>query len=239
MSGCIKGDYAAVTKFIKPLYEEARLGTGLYTLGEAARYIRVSPNRLRAWFVPNDGKRKPVFHSDYASQIISFHDLIDAQVAAQLRGLGLSMQRIRLVYGALQEKHNLRHPFCSKMLFTDGKDVFVHGAEAAADATFVEVLTSQRYFPNVLAPFLKSIDYNATSGLAERWRIFDHVVIDPEVYFGKPVVVGSRVATQHIADEVRVNKGDTDLIADLYNLTEDEVRSAVAFEQAHSKRKVA
>lgn len=215
-----------------------RIGLGIYSLSEAARYVRVPHARLRSWFNSRDKNRGPVFDSDYAGPVLSFHDLVDAQVAAQLRNLGLSMQRIRRVYSALQYEHHLRHPFCSRLLYTDGKNVFVRGAEAVEDAAFVEVLTKQRYFSKILEPFLHTIEYG-DSGLAARWRIFNHVVIDPEVYFGKPVVVGSRVTTQHLANELHANAGDIDLVADLYGLPESVVKDAARFEETYSVRRAA
>ncbi|MBI1318332.1 MAG: DUF433 domain-containing protein [Candidatus Hydrogenedens sp.] len=222
-------------------YIAPTLGVGTYAIPEAARYLGTNSQTLRNWFVPSD--REPAFHSDFEQRkgatAISFHDLIDAQVAVQLKQMDLSLQRIRKVYHAMQENFGLRHPFCSSRLFTDGNEVFLHSAGAAGDDSFVEVLKLQHYFTEILKPFLRHVDYDEAVGLARRWHIHTNVVIDPNVYFGKPVVEGSRISTQILAREYLANHQDAEYVATLFDISEQQVLSAFAFERDVNQLKVA
>lgn len=153
--------------------------------------------------------------------------------------MGISMQRIRRVYDAMTRAFELRHPFCSRLLFTDGKDVFLKSAESAEDSSFIEILSRQHYFKNVLEPFLKHIDYDEAHGLAQRWHIYSNVVIDPRVSFGKPVLEGSRISTYTIAREFLANNKDASFVANLYDISEAQVHSAFEFERSVKHLKVA
>ena len=42
--------------------------------------------------------------------------------------------------------------------------------------------------PQILLPFLTSIDYDKVQLLARRWRIAEAVVLDPAICFGKPII---------------------------------------------------
>lgn len=214
------------------------LGLGVYAIPEAARYLEVAPARLRHWFKPQ-GSRHGASQSDFrvvdGQLAISFLDLVDAQVAVQLRALGLSMQRIRKVYAALQAEFGSPHPFCSNQLYTGGNTVFLRGTESASDAGFMEVLTKQHYFERILMPFLRCVEYDPGLGLARRWRISPGVVMDPGVALGKPVLEGTRLSTYVIAQEYFANHADAALVAALYGVDEASVLSAVQFEQRYNR----
>ncbi|MBI2421495.1 MAG: DUF433 domain-containing protein [Candidatus Hydrogenedentes bacterium] len=215
-------------------YTPPALGAGAYAIPEAARYLKIGAGRLRSWFVA-DTQKQSAFLADFkpieGCTAISFYDLVDSQVAVQLRGMNISMQRIRRVYNAMKAGFGLRHPFCSELLFTDGKDLFLKSAQAVEDASFIDILTRQHYFTEVLTPFLGHIDYDHAVGMAQRWHIFPNVVIDPRVFFGKPVIEGSRISTYTLAREYIANGNDSDIVADLYDVSSLQVLSAFEFER--------
>src|SRR5207245_2653193 len=110
---------------------------------------------------------------------ISFLDLIDVFVAGQLREHGVTLQTLRRVYAHLADELKTRHPFSRQELLSDGNTVFMRGMDQKGQEELTEVLTKQKVFPQIILPFLKKIDYNAASKLAERWHIAPQVVIDP------------------------------------------------------------
>lgn len=221
-----------------------RLGEGVYHLAEAARYTQLHPARVRSWFVPrSDGTRKhPVFHSDYAKvgtdRAISFLDLIDVLVAGQLRELGVSMPTVRKAYNVLKTQLKTTHPFCHQDLRTDGKRVFLVTATELDDVTLREVVSTQQYFRNVL-PHLQRLSYSEADKLAQHWDIEPGVMIDPAISFGKPVVAATGTTTFVIANCVKANGGDVELVADLFDLSPTDVRNAVEFENNYKTRRAA
>jgi len=214
------------------------LGKGVYGLMLAARLTRLRPRRVREWF---RGRTRTdvaatMFQSDYPSTdgtlSISFHDLIEAFVAGQLRERGVSLQRVRKVHAQLQTRWGTRHPFCRREILTSEDDnVFTYGLDDEGHREMVEVLSRQRVFPDILLPFLSKIDYDRTSDLAIRWRIAESVVIDPAICFGKPIVQEVGIATSVLAASYRANNQDAELVADWFRVHARHVLAAVDFER--------
>jgi len=212
------------------------LGNGVYNYREAARLTGLKQQRVREWFrTPTSGaKRRPVFRSDYkpidGDYAISFLDLIDVFVAGQLREHGVSLPTLRRVYARLQEELNTPHPFCRSEILSDGPIVFTRGMDEKGQEELKEVLTHQKVFPRIILPFLKRIDYDAATRLAERWHIAPLVVIDPRLCFGKPIVEEYSIPTAVLADAYQANDQDAELVADWFNVNAEHVLAAAAFE---------
>jgi len=212
------------------------LGNGVYGYREAARLTRVKRACIREWFRIRAARAKwlSVFRSDYKpverDHAISFLDLIDVFVTGQLREHGVSLQTLRRVHTRLQDELNTPHPFCRRELLSDGRIVFTRGMDEKGQEELKEVLTHQKVFPQIILPFLKRIDYDEVSKLAERWRIARLVVIDPRICFGKPVVEEYSIPTAVLSDAYRANNHDAELVADWFNVNADYVLAAVEFE---------
>lgn len=215
---------------------KTQLGLGIYDLREAARLTGLNPARVRRWFVqrPSEANRRPALRSDYATTqgatAISFLDLIDVFVFGQLRTHGVSLPTLRKVSNRLQKQLDTRHPFAHCRLATDGHEVFLRSCDANGQLELVEVLSRQRVFPEIIAPFLKRLDYDPTTELAKLWRIADGVVLNPKIALGKPVVDGVFVKTELLASAWHANGQDTDAVARWYNVSPDDVKRAVEFE---------
>jgi uncharacterized protein (DUF433 family) len=162
--------------------------------------------------------------------VISFHDLVDVFVGGQLREHGVSLQTLRRVYSQLQEQFGEKHAFCRRELLTDGKVVFTRGLDEAGREEIIEVLTRQRVFPQIILPFLKSIDYEHATQLARRWHIAEGILVDPTVCFGKPIVEDVGIATNVLASAYYANNENAELVADWFNVHQKHVLAAVQFE---------
>jgi uncharacterized protein (DUF433 family) len=142
------------------------------------------------------------------------------------------MQNVRRVYERLAADLSVQHPFCHRELLTAGKTVLMRGLDEHGREELVEILTRQKVFPQIIVPFLHRIDYDKVRLLALRWRIAEHVVIDPNLCFGKPIVEAVGMPTAILAAAYRANADDADLIADWYNVSADDVLAAVRFERS-------
>lgn len=212
------------------------LGHGVYGYREAALLTGVAQDCVREWFRerPAGGRRSPIFRGDYdpieGDLAISFLDLIDVFVAGKLRSHGVSLQTLRKVYRQMGKDLDTPHPFCRRELLSDGKTVFMRGVDHRGEAELKEVLTRQKVFPDIILPFLKKIDYGKISQVAERWRIAPHVVIDPKICFGKPVVEAVSIPTAILANAYRANHKNAKRVAEWYNVQTGHVDAAVEFE---------
>lgn len=206
------------------------LGLGLYTVSEGARLLRIGPSKLRSWFVGGHD-RKPFFVPEYSENerpLLSFHDLIDAFFAVQLRSHGLSLQQLRKVYVGLQKLFGEKHAFCREDLRTDGETIFLHVADDEGRQELIEVLTRQKCFPQVLLPFLKQLDFDVKK-MAFRWNIARGVVVDPALSYGQPVVLGSCISAEILVRQWRANGRSLERVAAFWDIPQVQVESAVRF----------
>lgn len=219
--------------------EHTRLGNGVYSLAEVARYTKLRPNRVRSWFLGESASsgRPSLFDADYSrvdsALALSFHDLIDALVAGQLRERGVSLALIRRAYERLQDDFATEHPFCHRELYTHGRRIFVSVANETGEEAFSDAVSRQNEIAEVMKPYLDRIDYSDATKLAARWRIAEGVVIDPAINFGKPVIVDTNISAWVLANGYRANDGDAALVATLYGVSESDVRNAAAFSEAY------
>lgn len=210
------------------------LGRGVYSFQEAAVLTHMKRARIREWFQqrPTSGKDS-LFKSDFdgltSEPLISFLDLVDVFIAGQLRDQGISLQTLRRVYQTLQHDFGVQHAFSRSELLTDGKRVFLAGLDSKARDEVIEVLTKQRAFPKIILPFLKKLDFDATSRLAMKWHIASGVVLNPQICFGQPIVEASGIPTTLLAKTMRAN-GNAKLVADWFGVTPQQVNLASQFE---------
>ncbi|WP_406698854.1 DUF433 domain-containing protein [Singulisphaera sp. Ch08] len=153
-------------------------------------------------------------------------------MAGQLRDRGVSLQSLRKVHKRLQTDLKTRHPFCRQEILTKHGQVFTLGLDDLGRSEMIEALTRQRVFPDILLPFLKRIDYNEATAMAQRWCIANLVVIDPAICLGKPIVEDIGIATAILAASYDANDNNTELVADLFRVHAKHVLAAVEFERS-------
>lgn len=211
------------------------VGTGIYSIAEAARYTGTKPNRLYSWF------RNPehaLFESDYSStklqKAISFLDLIDVLVVAEMRDQGISMKHIREVRDVFMAEWKTEHPFCSERFYIDvtEKRIIEEVKIQGGDRLLVDALKKQSQFESVLAPCLKRVSYSSKTKLAQTWDIAESVLIDPRILLGKPVIHGTRIPTFVVASQFFAYGKDASAVSEIYEISDKDVLNAVKFERA-------
>jgi uncharacterized protein (DUF433 family) len=218
------------------------LGRGVYSFAEAARLTGLAPQRVRSWFRRPTRLGRTAFSADFdgAPFNLSFLDLVDVVVAGRLREEGVSLQSLRKVYDQIQDELAQKHAFAVVELFTDGRSIFRRAVTKIGEEHLEDLVTRQQAFPKVVLPFLRKLNYDPATRLANRWNIADAVVVDPSLNFGSPTVVAGGVRTEILAAAFRANDADAAKVAAWYELTTRDVEAAVAFEaQLHSGRQKA
>src|SRR5271154_7587936 len=88
-------------------------GTGLYTLGEAAKYARMHPITLARWFKGDNYCERIIPLED--TKIISFLDFVQALAIRNLRvnykKYKISLQDIRDAVEKATKEYGISHPF--------------------------------------------------------------------------------------------------------------------------------
>jgi uncharacterized protein (DUF433 family) len=218
------------------------VGVGLYTWQEAARLIAVPTLELRRWLkgyafpdAEGDARRMPaLWEPDLAASDvdgIAFQDLVEARVVRALRHHGVSLQFIRRARKEASAMFGTKHPFSTRSILTDGRAVFANTMSDDTEEPLLDLVKRQLVFRRVIAPSLKGLEFD-TRARAVRWFPLERrtVVIDPQVAFGKPVVMQGYVRTDILADAVAVER-DAARVARLYEVPVEAVNAAIEFEE--------
>jgi uncharacterized protein (DUF433 family) len=215
-----------------------------YTLAEAARYLRLPAATLRSWVL---GRAYPTTRgpsrfpplirpASRRPPLLSFWNLIEAHVLRSLRTEhGVSVKALRSALNFAEAQLGVDRLLLREELRAHAGKVFLdrYGAliELSASGQLamrrlldehlrrIEWDTSQ--FPVRLYPFLRTQAPDTDRPIA----------IDPQIAFGRPVLLRKGVSTAAIVDRIDAGETVDDLAAD-YDLGRAEIEQAVLYERA-------
>ena len=226
-------------KTSNPIPMFTTLGTGIYTLPDAARILGLRLSKLRRWLkgseegmvrdapgrygvtafgIEGTGREK---HMDFLS-------LIELYTVMRLREWGVSFSTIRRAREDLARRLRVDHPFAVQTLFIDGARLLTEDN----DLQYELGTNGQIAMRSVLEPFLQRIDFEDSTQLAQRFYPQGrehHVVVDPHRSFGRPVVSNTSITTEAIASLFKGGESIEALTLQ-FDLNEPQVRDALSFE---------
>ena len=163
-------------------------------------------------------------------------------LAALRRYHGISPKKLRAVIQYLEDAFDSQHPLLTERMLTNGVSVFVDQAGALINATKSGQLALRR----LMEAHLQRIDQDV-DGLAIRLFPFVRhdplgvlptttlpkepkiISLDPRVRFGRPVIKGTSIPTEEVAERFRA--GDTFAqLADDYDRPPEEIEEAIRCE---------
>jgi uncharacterized protein (DUF433 family) len=215
-----------------------------YTVAEAARYLKLPAATLRSWVAGRPypkaegvGRFQPLIHPPAIQPpALSFWNLIEAHVLRSLRtDHGVSIQAVRDALGYAERKLKLKRLLLRKELRTGAGKIFLDrygelldlsasgqlAMRHLLDEHLKRVEWDEWHFPVRLYPFLSPDGSSGDKPLA----------IDPNICFGRPVILRAGVSTATIAERIDAHETVDDLAAD-YGLSRSEIEQAVLFERA-------
>lgn len=224
------------------------LGTGLYSLPEAARYLRVPVSTLRRWakgyaFTSGGEERtsEPVLRSLSlevdGEQVLTFADLIELQFIHLFRKHNVSLPVIRAAAARAAKLFQTDHPFNIRRLQTDGRRIFAEmdpeevEAEGLSHDRIVQELHAGQIAMGPFAQmFYRHLDYD--HDVASSWWPMGRekrAVLDPQRNFGKPTDSATSVPLYPLYRMVRA--GDSiEAVARWYGVDIEAVETALEFE---------
>jgi uncharacterized protein (DUF433 family) len=204
-----------------------------YSIPEAAFYVRIPANTLRAWtlgqnYVTRAGKHrtfKPLIElADKKDKLLSFYNLVEAHIlrfTTEKRGIPLKNVRDALNY--VQEKIPGRHPLLTHNFETSGKDLFIQHLGNTINAT----KQGQYAMRQILEKYLNRIPRDPY-GLPI--RVFPinskRLAIDPLFSSGKPIVKDKGIMASVLWGRSKSGESVSEIARD-YGLTDIEVQEAV------------
>lgn len=226
--------------------DDIRLTVPLYTVREAAAYVRVPRTTLGGWAygyrVRKGGRQRiaPVvtaFAGQRGKASIPFIGLAESMVLSAFRRSGVSMQHIRRALPVLTKEVGLHHALASQRLYADGASILYDFAreghvdeEGAAELSgLTRVLDGQRVFSDVVREYLQCITYGE-DGLAVAlvlpYADRELLRVRPDQAGGRPIFVNGRARLDDVLGRWRA--GDRiRAIAQDFEVPPEDVEDAV------------
>jgi len=209
-----------------------------YSIAEAAHYLTVPEGTVRYWST-GQGKYAPLIEiSSLQPALLSFINLVELHVLAAIRRKHtVPMPKVRSAIEYLSKNtdsvRDKRHPLISKQLETNGLDLFIQrygellNISQDGQIAMREVMSAALHrierdahgIPIKLYPYTRSSIHAAPA----------MVVIDPALSAGRPVIAGTGLATEVIAERYKAGESIEELARD-YERDEKEIEEAVRCE---------
>lgn len=209
-----------------------------YTIAEAAHYLAVPEATIRYWAKGQNSHAPLIKVPGGRPTLLSFMNLVELHVLAAIRRKhAVTMPKVRSAIEYLRNNTHTtadrKHPIISHQLETDGLDLFIQryrelvnisrdGQIAMRDvmsAALHRIERDAKGIPIKLYPFTRSDFTNAPS----------IVVIDPMLSAGRPVIAGTGLATEIIAERYKAGESIEELARD-YERKEAEIEEAIRCE---------
>jgi uncharacterized protein (DUF433 family) len=229
----------------------------LYGISQAADYLSIPLPTLRSWVrgrtypvgaIREKREWKPIITlPDPSLPMLSFMNLIEAHVLSGMRRIErVPFYKVRSALEYVEREIPSAHPLADHSFETDGIDLFVRHlgdlikVSGHGQIVFKEVVSiylrrirrdlnrsAIRLYP-FLHPHPQSLKESVTVDEPEK------VMIDPLISFGRPVLVGTGIPTDVVADRFLAGESIEDLARD-YGIEPAQVQEAVRYESPARK----
>jgi uncharacterized protein (DUF433 family) len=217
----------------------------IYGITQASEYIKIPVNTLRSWIrgrkyrIDNGEMRfsAPVINlPEDEFPMLSFINLIEVHVLKGIRKVeNIPFYKVRDTLAYIETQFQSEHPLADHHFKTDGVDLFIEHLGQLITVS----KSGQLAIREVLKTYLRRIDRNPDK-TPMRLYPFIHknskedepqvISINPLVSFGRPVLVGTGVPTEIVAE--RFYAGDSlGRLAEDYATTEEKVLDAIRYER--------
>lgn len=166
------------------------IGVGVYSVPDVVRLTGISRRRIVGWAEGYRGKRglwTPQLPRIGNELALTFREMQEARVVAELRGIGFSWRKIQQYAEKLGELYGDSYPFSSRNFKYKGRELFEDGGKILR-----EVIRGQNEMRPMIVHalgVLRSLEYGPNGPTL--WRPMgarSHVVLDPQRRFGQPIV---------------------------------------------------
>lgn len=210
----------------------------MYTMGEAARLLRVPESTLRWWL---EGKTyrgttyRPVIRPEpTGSGSVTWGEFVEAGLLRQYRRAhGVRLKALREFIDRVRDQFGIAYPLAHRRPYVGVGKQLVQQIQTDvgldADLCLVAVANGQLLLTPAADAFVTRVEWD--NDLAVAWRPHDDpaspVRIEPLRRFGRPSIQG--ISTEVLWEQLEAG-ADFDEVAASYRLSEDDVRWAHAYE---------
>jgi uncharacterized protein (DUF433 family) len=191
---------------------------------------------LRGYFEYKYQIQQPpvVDQSRKGSTSASFLDLVDLLYVKEFLRRGWTIQRLRL---ALTEaKRYLGTPHFARSTFYTSKNELV--LKLPKDGVLIALMTGgQLTIPDITEMLSDKLDFEDVTEFGFVSRFYPRkksgmIVIDPQISFGRPTLIGHGTATANIYDFYLGENREIQSASDWFNIPVPKIKTAVQFEHS-------
>jgi len=222
------------------------LDTPAYSIAETSRLVGVPRWSIKrylrgyeyTYFIRekvHEGQQPPVVNqTEESSTYASFLDLVDLLFVKEFLKRGFSLQYLRRALAEAKEYLGTPH-FARSEFYTSGSEIILR---LPKDGNMIALMThGQIAIPEIIKKLSNKLDFeNVTEfGLARRWYPKGKkglIVIDPQISFGRPTLIGYNVATSNIYDLYLGEKEKIGPVSDWFKIPVPKIKTAVQFEHS-------
>ena len=215
--------------------------TPAYSPAEAAHYLRLPVSTLRAWCLGQGygGQKRARFEpvieiADRKRRSLSFVNLVEAHVlAAMRREFGIPLPKIRDAVAYLRKELHSNRPLAEQQFVTDGVDLLIEHL-----GQLLNVNRRQFELREVMYAYLRRVERDERGVPVKLFLLTrhqtpveqpTHVVVDPRVAFGRPVLAGTGVPTAVLAERFKAGE-DQRALAEDYGVELQAIAEAIRCE---------
>lgn len=215
-----------------------------YSVGEAARYLRIPAATLRSWVA---GRTYPRQHgvasfsplivpADAKGRRLSFANLVEAHVLRALRtDHDVPLRAVRPALSYAEHELGIPRLLLSEELQTHAGELFLERYGSLINLS----RSGQIALKRVLEAYLRRVERDSSSIPIKLYPFLGDtsldmprtIVIDPRLSFGRPTIAGAGIRTATLAGRVDAGESIESLSAD-YEVPARVIEEALVFERA-------
>jgi uncharacterized protein (DUF433 family) len=214
--------------------------TPIYTISESAHYLKLATATLRSWVIGRDypkGSGSSFFRPliqlpDKKQRFLSFNNLIESYVLQSLRQEhGVPIKAVRNALKYAESELKIERLLLNHDLLTTAGDLFLKRYGKLINLSRSGQLALRKVFES----HLRRIEWHDRFPV----RFYPYIqrdikkiiAIDPEIKFGRPIIMRKGISTSIIVDRIDAGESIKEIAKD-YDLIVDEVEMAVIYERA-------
>lgn len=215
--------------------KDERLEMPIYGLSEAALYLRVPVKTLEYWVFGKGSIQPLITAAGQQPRGLSFMNLLECHMLAAMRKIyNLKLPKIRRAVADVSSHNGSKHPLIEKTFYTNRVDLLLKELDSIVNISRKNK-QGQYEIPEIVAVHLERVEWEKDTFkfypfVRERSaQEPKHILINPKVAFGKPVIAGTGISTAVIASRFNARESMPDL-AQEYGLTEEQIEEAIRWE---------
>ncbi|MEV4567280.1 DUF433 domain-containing protein [Nonomuraea sp. NPDC049419] len=215
-----------------------------YTMAQVDRLLGLPSGTARRWidgYVRNGKPYPPVVREEHTGEdYATWGEFVETRLLSEFRSAGVPLINMRPAIEVLRAETGSPYPLAhsANLITSVGRELVkrVQDEVNLDEALQLVVLRNGQFMLTPPAEtYMNAVRFNKRGDAVSIYPDpeFREIVIDPLRAFGEPVVDDRAVPTEVIAEQVRAGDSE-EMVAELYELSPEQVRAAVLFELRRS-----